>query len=245
MKLIIFIIIIGIIYLLATRIKVVHIDSLPTPQQKELNERTRLRNMLLTTYVRCPEKEERIQNMNNKINKIKPNVSHLIKLVRSKLVDQNYNFNFANLPVTSRYPSKDTSRSDGLYTMYIKKDIQSWSNKLFGKNKNSIQVSEIKLVSITETIKEFIIDANIILVYGGEEKFLKLRYYGVIQQSDDPFFGGNDEYYLQLTSVKEITEEEYEARIEASGRGPFVTMSEQMEYVNKIKKMHDNEMDYY
>ena len=81
MKLILFVIIIFIIYFLATQIKIVHIDTLPAPQKKELDDRTKLREMLLTTYIRCPEKENSTDKINtNKIQKTEINTNeHDIK----------------------------------------------------------------------------------------------------------------------------------------------------------------------
>ena len=58
MKFIFFLIIIAIIYFIAIHIDVVHIDGLPKEQRDELNNRSKIRSILLSNYIKCPDEKK-------------------------------------------------------------------------------------------------------------------------------------------------------------------------------------------
>src|SRR5579872_1066022 len=129
MKLAYFVIIIIVIYIIASQIKVVHIDTLPNNHQKELEDRSKVRSMLINNYVKDEKpnskhqfEEDRLiglldkysseqfqstdyktnyQDLSGGIPEL-PNGSNLMFLIKSEFVDDQYKFNTPNLPVTTR-----------------------------------------------------------------------------------------------------------------------------------------------
>ena len=275
MKLILFLIIIIIIYFIATQIKVVHINTLPNEQKIELNDRSRIRNMLTSNYIKtsdktapvprkkssdithlpCPDTDRlenvdvsstlllpcphtgRLENGSDSLPLLLPDATMLLQNIKKYHVNNQYKFNIATLPVTARSPSSSTLHLDKKYIKHITKNINSW-NKTLNIPQESINVVKIKPIFITETSNEFIVKANTDILYLKKHIFLQLTYYGYIERSDDPF-NQNDYYTLQLVDLKPITRQEYMS--EHNIHQPFMSMAEQMEYVSKINKMHDEE----
>ena len=177
-----------------------------------------------------------------------PNASNLLILIKSEYVDDQYRFNVSNQPVTTRYPNSNTCVIDGKYIKHIKRSIQSW-NELFYKyyqtNEQLLVVKDIKLFFVLETLNEFIIKANVSLLYLGKTLHLQVSYYGEIERTDDFLNGQTDKYVLQVTEVRPITKTEFGEKIipatSQSDTWPFMSMYDQMKYVDRINKLHQSE----
>jgi hypothetical protein len=298
MKLIYFLIIIVIIYVVATQLKVFHVDTLPDKQRDEINHKSKLKSILMTNHVKdspsnkhspsnrpskgClsdkqPTKKhytmednrligytdkyasEQFQSTDYKRNywdlsggKIEfPNASNLLFLIQSEYMDNqpNYKFNISNQPGTTRYPSRNSSDLDAKYIKYIKKNVEGW-NELFYKyyqtNQKMLFVRDVKPVFIMETTNEFVIKVNVSLLYRQRTIHFQLTYYGQIERTDDFLNGGTDVYTLQLTEVMPIPKSDFEIQVRSMNEndtGPFMTMEEQMQYVDRINQRHRDEID--
>ena len=282
MKIILFLLIIVVIYLLATRIKIVHSNTLSNEEKKELDDRNKIRSMLMSNHIRCttPKSLEKFgqidseeysinsdsaRNTSSKNNTMlieknkqlsvpKESANKLLDMIRSEFLDTQYFFNMASQPSTTRCPNKNTIKKDKKYIKHIENNIKEWNNFLSAScndnqssNTKPIDVIEIKPISIEETNDEFIVIANAKLFYLYKTLHLQLTYYGKIERTDDFLNGGTDTYILQLTNIKPISKNDFSQSIIAANNytGPFITMDEQMAYVNKIKEMHENEEEYY
>lgn len=266
MKLIIFLVIVIIIYYLATKIKVVHIDNLPPNNKKELVTRKKIKDILTSSYVKDTSREERIENFVNNLefdeptnlSRNFPNACNLVDLIRKEFVDSQYKFNIPNLPQTTRYCTKYTKYLDDKYLEQIKQNINDW-NEIFN-HKNIILIKGIKPIFVIETEAEFVIKVNISLLYLNKTMHLEAEYYGQIEKSDEFLNGGFDSYILQLVSIRPIKRSEYDTTptpMDISGEtyagsfdskhkqsdinNPFMSMDEQLNYVDRIKKMHRDE----
>ena len=268
MKLLLFLVIIIIIYFVMTKINVIHVDSLPPKQRDELNHKNKIKNMLLTNYIMFddeqqnyePKKNKFQENFSQMIDKSKINLRkkfnqqnqnylmplELLNKIKSEYLDRRHQFNFANLPVTTRYPNKNTFDQDKKYLKHITNNINEW-NYIFGSNKKMIVLKDIKPIFIMETSDEFWIKANVQLLYQKKTLHLQLTYFGQIEKSDDFLNGGNDVYILQLVAMKPISKTEFDQTIKSANEntGEFMTMDEQLAYVDKINKIHNNEDSYY
>ena len=257
MKLILFLIIIIIIYYVATKIKVVHIDSLPPNNKNELITRKKLKDVLTTSYIKDDNtsKNLRIESFVNDLefdttSVQKPNAHNAYKAynaydvlnnIKEEFLDDQYKFNIPNLPQTTRYCTKYTAHIDNKYVEQIKRNINDWNE--------TISIQGIKPIFIIEAGKEFVMKINVSLLYANKTMHLELEYYGQIERSDDFLNGGFDSYILQLVSIKPIKKSEYDinpdAPIAADNNldinNPFISMREQLEYVDKINKMHLND----
>lgn len=268
MKLLLFLIIVLVIYLIAINIKVVHTSTLPIIDKKELEDRQKIRQMLTTRHIKSCENDEKINEIIKKpkienfslVNKQlsaspkyyipghKTNLpvgSKLLSMIKSEFLSESYTFNFANLPVTTRYPNSDSMRKDNIYKKYITKSIEEWNDVFNGdhKTKNYLLVKNISLLFIKETENEFVIVSNIKLLYLNKSLHLQTTFYGKINRNDDFINGGFDTWILQLVDIKPIKKAEYNSSINQSNSwsGPFMSMTEQMAYVDKINKMHRDE----
>lgn len=246
MKILLFLVLLIFVYFIATQIKVVHVNTLPNGQRTEINNRNKIRSILMSNHIKCSTQNDSKKSTDNYLF----NISDFIIAIRSKYLDNQHEFNVANQPVTTRYPNQNTKLIDDKYIYHIKKNIRSW-NKTF----ETIYINNIKPVLIIETLNEFIIKLNTKLYYQKKILYFELIYYGKIERSDDFFNGNYDIYALQLTNIKPITSVEYNnfprIRInsevdqqlqETNDHNCFMTMSEQLEYVNKIHKLHGEEM---
>lgn len=282
MKLIYFIIVILIIYFIATQIQCMHLNSMPIDKQIEINKKHQIKSIVSPTgvidysikrpihigtktipifednqFIGHTDKylSEQFQSTNYKQNywdltedKIElPNASNLFVLIRSEYVDEKYAFNIPNQPVTTRYPNRNTLHADSKYLQHIKKDINSW-NELFYKYyqtyQNILQVKSITPIFVMETLNEFVITVNVSLIYLGKTIHFQLTYYGQIDKNDDFFNGATNKYYLQLVNIKPITKSEYRLQPNPMNNDtdcPFMSMKEQLQYVDRINKLHRDE----
>lgn len=303
MKILILLLVLVIIYFIAVKLKVVHVSTLPEEQKTELNNRNKIRSMLLNNYIKCDENENKTNNnktnslsnsiegfkdrllsvnnspdsdfyitsykiydtndtndiskrnlkknyipimdLNIHMKPMKPmNIYQILDIITDEYLNDQYQFNLPNKPVTNRYPNKNTINSDKKYINHIKENINGWNETLQNEFIDPLRVAGIKLIFIMETEEEFIIKANVKLLYNAKTLHLSLDYYGIIDKSDDYLNGGSDTYIIQLINLKPIQKEEYQNSVKENNRdGPFMSMNEQMAYVERVNKMHENEFD--
>lgn len=282
MKLAYFILIVIVIYAIASQIKVVHVDSLPDDHRQELNDRKTVRSMLVNNYIKESKPQmdskpkssiqleddrlnglldkyssEQFQSTDYKRNHqdltgglpILPNASNLLYLIRSEYVDDQYKFNTPNLPVTTRNNGM-RNPTDGKYLKFIKRDIDGWNElfyKYFQSNKKYLLVREIRILFVRETEDEFFITVNVSMLYRDRTIHFQLTYYGQKLRSDDFLNDPVDEFNLQLVDIKPIPRGDFEVTYEPSDLNglsqPYMSMADQMKYVDRIRRMHQTEGD--
>jgi len=184
-----------------------------------------------------------------------PNASELLYLITSEYLDDEshhgtgqYRFNLANQPVTTRHPNKNQTPKDKKYMKAISRNIKGW-NELFYKyyqmSGRPLTVKCIKLLFVMETENEFIVKVNASLLYLGKSIHFQITYYGQIDRSDDFLNGNTDVYVLQPVEIRPIPKSEFAVEPlpmnENESDGPFMTMNEQLQYVDRINKMHQDE----
>jgi hypothetical protein len=259
LKLILFLVIIVVIYFLASKIKIIHADTLSHQEKKELDDRNKIRSLLMSNHIRCAnpttnqnvvEKFDQSNTMTstseysiNTESNHKLDADEILEIIRNKFLDRQYFFNMATLPVTMRYANTNVR---GKYIKHIKNNIGKWNKVLSSLGSEQIEPIEIKPIYIEETEDEFVILANVKLLFLNKTLHLQLTYYGKIEKPDDFLNGDIDIYVLQLVGIKPISKNEFgQNNYTGIPMEPFMSMDEQMAYVNKINKMHANEEIYY
>ena len=154
----------------------------------------------------------------------------VLENIKKEYLNPTYNFNLASLPVTSRSANNDYH--DRKYIRFVRSEVEKW-NEMFTYKR--IIVNDIVPLYIAETEDEFLIKANVSISYDKKNIWLQLTYYGKIEQSDT--FDKDNVYILQLTELKKASDNPWQGSV----KSPFMTMPEQMKYVNKVKQMHNNE----
>lgn len=297
MKFIYFLVVVAIIYFLATQIKVTHVDSLPRNKQEEIDKKSKIRSIISENYIREDPLNRPIEHFGanptfgtNKLvgytneysadqydspnykdnywdltrNYVElPNASNLYMLIKSEYQDSQYKFNVANLPVTTRSPNRNTQDVDAKYLKHVKRNIAGW-NRLFYKyypsvftatgypnqgpnylvDKKLLKVRSMKLVLVMETADEFFIKVDASLGYLGKSMHFQLTYYGHIYKNDEFLNGATDVYALQLVDIRPILKSDYELQpniMDEQDSDPFMSMEEQLRYVNRINKLHWDE----
>ena len=154
----------------------------------------------------------------------------VLENIKKEYLNPTYNFNLASLPVTSR--SSNNDYHDKKYISFVRSEVEKW-NEMFTHKR--IIVNDIIPLYIAETEDEFLIKANVSISYDKKSMWLQLTYYGKIEQSDT--FEKDNVYILQLTELKKANDNPWQGNV----KSPFMPMSEQMKYVDKVKQMHRNE----
>ena len=271
MKLIYFVLSILALYFIASQINIYHISTLPEEKQIEVEKQNDARTTLYSPYVKCDEgtvmdtdkfigrsdkySSEEFQSTPYKRNywdlsggEIElPNITNLYQLIRSEYLDDQYRFNISNQPVTSRSPNENTIVEDNRYLRYIRRDIQGW-NELFYKyyqdNRQLIKVKELRPTFVMETPNDFFITVYAKIQYLGKHIFFELKYYGQIERSGEFLNGGSDSHILQLVRISPVAQKQFQVNPQARHRkeeSVFMTMDEQLRYVDRINEMHANE----
>lgn len=184
-----------------------------------------------------------------------PTARELIDLIKLDYVDfeSQYVFNSVNLPVTTRRQFGKSKR-DKLYLKSIYQYLMGW-NILFRKycsiDNILLNVLKIRPIFAMETDTEFILQVNVSLFYLNRTLHLELVFNGEIQRSDDIINEPVDQCFLQLDRIKLIPKQEFDTKIFEDVKdnitdgildgGQFVSMDEQLKYVQKINRMHENE----
>lgn len=261
MKLLLFLIIIVVIYFIATQIKVVHLDTLPTDKKKELNDRLKMRTMLLSNHVKLSEPDKSKSrsksnsnsnlrsksnsnlrsNLNSNSNANFLHATELLDLIKSEHLNTKYQFNAATLPSTTKYINRDNMQTVKRHIKYITSNILEWNNLL---DSELLSVRQIIPVLIVETHDEFIIKVYVELLYLNKTLHLRMSYYGQIIRTDDFINDGKDVFVLQLIEINPISGADFISNITAAtGRNndTFITMNDQLAYVDMVNLQHKNE----
>lgn len=223
MKILLLLIIIIIIYLIAKKIKVVHLENVPSKEKKELENRHRIRSLLLSNYIRCHQNDHL------------PSINDFLKYVKKYYLDHNYVFNSANLPVSLGIVGDNLKNA--IYQKYILENIKEWS-ELF--EDQFISVNGIKIYSVRETQSEFLVKAHVSLLYNKEDLYLELTYYGKIGEPQDFFKDLHSKYIIQLININRINRSQY--LILNTNKDIFPKLSDQMKYVEYINQIHQKEL---
>lgn len=242
MNIIIILIVIVIIYLFLKCTKVVHVDTLPPDKQKELNNKSKMRSLLLQNHIKNINNVEAFSptmstdNINIK-DKSNYKSSFPLSLIKSRYLDNIYQFNIANLPVTRRYLSESPKRIDREYMIKIKMHINHMFTNCLHHN-HRIDLHTIQPYFILETEYDFIIKVAVDLTYHRKNINLLITYYGTIEQTDDILNGTS---YVNKLQMIDIITTKYLPQISNIKYNPFITMEEQLQYVKKINDLHVNE----
>nr|AEX62895.1 hypothetical protein mv_R690 [Moumouvirus Monve] len=175
-------------------------------------------------------------------NRIK--ISKLVEIINKKYM-RDIIFNPANNAIIQT--------QDNYYDIFknvskkLKRDVDSWNSQLIKSLfKTKIEIIDMMPCLITQTSDEFIME---ILVYAKiqyQNIYLKMVYYGSRNKNID-FFDNNtsNKYIIQFMKILLLTKETYQFFMEniEINKNPFMTMDEQMEYVNKINELHREEME--
>lgn len=282
MKLIFFVIFIVILYLILSKLQILHVDSLPSDERSEAKARAEVKNLLVGNHIKKKSDKEILMNrlesnlerysseqfnsndytdnywelagnapkskIDGQINPAGlPNASNLLELIRSEYQDDDYRFNLANLPVSTHVPNKNTMSEDRKFLRAIEKDIYSW-NKLFQKyfsiENKLITVNELRGSFVQQTSDEFMIVLYASLMYLDKSIHFKLQYYGQILRNDEFLNNPTTEYPLQLVDIQPIRKAEFNNVPVASNLKedtPFLSMQDQLAYVDRINEFHLNE----
>jgi hypothetical protein len=152
------------------------------------------------------------------------NINDFIKKIERKYVDKEYLFNASSSPIVENDDNTDK------YLKYIRKDIRQWGSELV--------IIDLKVKNTIQTDSEFVIRIDGKFMYGLEMACVRMKYYGIIQEQDD-IQNPKAVCELQLISIFKISDRIFQE--EPQKVKPFMTMSEQLAYVNKINELHKNE----
>ncbi|AVL94728.1 hypothetical protein ma342 [Moumouvirus australiensis] len=208
-------------------------------------------------YVSTKIKESNIvSNFNQKFNYnvkkyINPNTSSkrikISDLVKS--INNNYScdiiFNPANNPIIQTSDNFNDILKG--VSKRLKKDINFWNYKLLKFHfKTKINILDMIPYKINQTSNEFIMEIIIYTKIQCQDSFFKIIYYGSINK-DLNFFSNDlsNKYIIQFVELSLLTKEMYQNMSQniKLNENPFMTMNEQMEYVNKINKLHQEEIE--
>jgi hypothetical protein len=220
-------------------------DTLPSKDRMEIDKKIHIKSLLGHNYHKCSNNMSKTNKLfSHKYKNGNINVNDIIEKIKTKCANSNYQFNLPNLPVTTRYPS---SWIDKRYLEFIRLDINKWNEMLFGSSRrNYLRLKELHPIMIMETEYDFIIVVIAKIWYSKLMIYLELRYYGKIEESDD--FTNDDDYYIQLIDIETLSKSDYKKyirNINDKTYYPFMTMKEQMAYVDRINRIHRNEANEY
>lgn len=196
MKIIYFILIIVFLYLLFSKVSVVHITEVPTgklaplkvvshsPQNNLVSETTK--NKFNHSEVKDQPKEQ-----------IKEEFVNIIDIIKED-IDDDYYFNLPNTPVIHRRGVQGEEMKDRVYIKLIKNSIKSWPN---------VSLVEMKIVAVKETENEALITVLVHLRYNKKRIYFKLVYY-IATNLIDGFFE-KDRHITKLVDVTEVSEVNY------------------------------------
>lgn len=163
----------------------------------------------------------------------------LIDIIKQKYLNSQYLFNLPNNPVITRYPTSNFLPQDSKYLKNISANIMKWNNILTSPV-NLLFIDNIQPINVLETDNEFLIKVNVKLIYLNKSFYVQLIYYGLIDKMDDFFTSQDNTYRLQMVAMDEINNLIYQKSKEPIlVELPFMTMEEQMNYVDKINKIHN------
>ncbi|AZL89441.1 hypothetical protein QKC54_gp0384 [Megavirus baoshan] len=153
-------------------------------------------------------------------------------------------FNMANNPVIGQIDKNLSSYFSQIVTRKLKNDINQWNHELF-HNQNKIILSETVILNLKATTDEFIVELLSHFFIEKQDYYVELCYYGKKNSDIDFFSNNNNIYIISMCNIEMSDNDTYLEAINKNNTesNVFMTMSEQMKYVNKINIMHREEME--
>lgn len=231
MRFLLFLIIIIVIYFVATQIRIVQLDSSPDKKnQKESYQKSQIEK---------PPSKIPCHNV-SKTRIIEGSARDLLRRIKNEYLDTEYHYNLSNQPSVTRYPSNDRYSKDRKYLKYIRDSINSW-NEICDKRKKMF-VQKLIPIIITETEDEFVITVRAKMIFCGKFLHLELSFHGIVLRSDD--FDQDDSCEIQLVNIKPISRIIFDdTNQNPKEYNPFISMDQQLKYVAEMKHIHQND-DY-
>lgn len=184
MKIIYFVLILIFLYLLFTKVKVVHISQVPPgmlPSAKGVP--------VHAPEVNRVDDEEELKITEGMRQVASPSWSAVMSLIQDREINDDIYFNMENLPVKHRrinsFDNRANSR-DVIYKRLIKKSILSWNNLIdenYDGHHKLIALLETKIASVKETDDEAIITAYAHIKYSRIDVYLRLTYHIINNRS--------------------------------------------------------------
>nr|WBF70856.1 hypothetical protein [Megavirus caiporensis] len=171
------------------------------------------------------------------------NIYNLINEINNKY-SINVEFNMANSPIIGQIDKNLSLYISKMITHKLKKDISEWNHE-FCYDKNKIILSETIILNLIATMDEFMVELLGHFFIEKKDYFIKLCYYGKKNTDIDFFSNNNNTYIISMCDIEMSDDDTYLEAINQNNtkNNVFMTMSEQMEYVNKINNMHREEME--
>ncbi|ANB50524.1 hypothetical protein [Powai lake megavirus] len=153
-------------------------------------------------------------------------------------------FNMANSPIIGQIDKNLSLYISKMITHKLKKDINKWNYNFFN-DQNKIILSETIILNLIATIDEFMVELLGHFFIEKKDYFIKLCYHGKKNTDIDFFSNNNNTYIITMCDIEMSDDDTYLEAINKNNTqdNVFMTMSEQMKYVNKINIMHREEME--
>ncbi len=237
MKIILLVVLVLIIYLIITNINVVHVNTLSENHRNHIENKEKMRSMLMYNYIKTDNAYSAKNKLIEKFENLdKQPIDKIIQKIKKYFLDTEYQFNISALPVRSHQWSSNNI-NDRIYLKHIQNNIREWNRLL----KYKFKLLDINPIFVKETDDEFFVQTNVKLWYNEKTAHLSLKYYGQIDRNDDFINDGTNTYLIQLVYLQPIKLSDYSKTVDVQ---PFMSMDSQLEYVDRINKMHKNENSY-
>lgn len=184
MKLIYFVIIILVFYIIASNVTLIHINSLPDEQKTELNNRSKIRSMLISNHVKENEhidiNDKKLLSLTSKYPNdgevILPSSNNIIYFIKTNFMES-VNFKQNNNNTTNLNISKIDYQN---YINKVNQNLSLW-NKLFieqfNVNKELIVLEKLKIVNLAVSDADNLITLLMSLTYLTKLIHVKITYY--------------------------------------------------------------------
>ncbi|AFX92454.1 hypothetical protein CE11_00427 [Megavirus courdo11] len=171
------------------------------------------------------------------------NVCNLVSEINNKY-SIDIEFNMANNPIIGQIDKNLNSYFLHIVNRKLKNDICEWNHKLF-HNQNKIILSETIILNLIATMDEFMVELLGHIFIAKQDYYIKLCYHGKKISDIDFFSNNNNTYIISMCNIEMSDDDTYLEAINRNNtkNNVFMSMSEQMEYVNKINIMHREEME--
>jgi len=171
-----------------------------------------------------------------------PDARDVMKVIQEEYMDTQYRFNMTTQPITTIIPTKYNKDVQKKYLERIAQFVKSW-NDIFPKGENPIKLSDINLLFIQETMDEFLLKANIKIMYLGKSLHMKASFYGWLEKTDDPFTEA-DAYKMQMIEILPIPKGDYGEIPEGNSSSwddTFATYERDRAHAKKINDQNKHE----
>lgn len=227
MKLIYFVIVVLIVYIIASNITVVHLNSLPDEQKTELNNRSKIRSMLVSNHIKENEhvdiNDKKLLSLTSEYPNdgevVLPNSNNVIFFIKTNFTEPiQFTENNNSEYITNISPSNLNN-----YTKKINLNISKWNSlfiKQFNINKALIVLEKIKIIYIINSGNESLLTLFMSLTYLNKLIHVKVSYY---------FTNKNELSDFKLTAIESISKQEFDDFVSTNstdnGTGSFTLHS--------------------